>query len=93
MTNIDKLKEKLSAQKLRNEIAGAYNMYQSKEAQDNFNNEMVKKLGNIKKYINSKPNLKKETNFGMLKRMLLNILSGAPYYILDMEIGVVLLRE
>ena len=63
MTNIDKLKEKLSAQKLRNEIAGAYNMYQSKEAQDNFNNEMVKKTWQYQKIYKFETKPKKGNEF------------------------------
>ena len=65
MPDLNKLKEKLTAQRLRNEIAGAFNMHQSQEAKDNFNNEMVSKTWKYQKYTNLKLNRKKDTNFGM----------------------------
>ena len=49
MTDIDKLKEKLTAQRLRNEIAGAFNMHLSQEEKDNFNNEMINKTWKYQK--------------------------------------------
>lgn len=49
MTNIDKLKEKLTAQRLRNEAQGAWDMKNNKKIQNSFNDEMVRKTWKYQK--------------------------------------------
>ena len=63
MNDIDKLKEKLAAQRLRNEAQRAWNMINNQQIQKNFNDEMVNKTWKYQKIYKFETNPKKGHEF------------------------------
>ena len=63
MTNIDKLKEKLTAQRLKNEAQGVLDIKNNKQVQKDFNDEMVSKTWKYQKKFGFETNPRKGHEF------------------------------
>ncbi len=63
MTDINKLKEKLTAQRLRNEAQGVFDIKNNKQVQKDFNDEMVSKTWKYQKRFGFETNPKKGHEF------------------------------
>lgn len=89
MTNIDKLKEKLTAQRLRNEAQGVLDIKNNKQVQKDFNDEMVSKTWKYQKKFGFKTNPRKGHEFWNVEADAFKHALAVLLRILDMGIGEV----